>query len=99
MKRREGKKNENGRIDRINKYYPKYFYKITFSWLLAGVKDTVDDWGCCLDNEAFIERAGERDGVTEPALGWCDDGDDWPGKNFDERDPGPDDDDGENWRF
>jgi hypothetical protein len=89
-------KQTNGRRNRINKeanIILNNFYKITFSWLLAGVKETVDDWGCCFDNEGFIGRAGERDGVIEPALGWCDEGDDWPGKNFDERD------EGENCRF
>ncbi len=98
-KQKERKK--NGRRDRINKetnIILNIFYKITFSWLLAGVKETVDDWGCCFDNDGFVRRAGERDGVIEPAFGWCEDGEDWPDKNFDERDPGPDD-DGENWRF
>ncbi len=61
------------------------------------MKETVDEWECCFDNEGFIGRAGDRDGVTEPTFGWCDDRDAWPGKNFDGRDLGSDV--GENWRF
>ena len=72
---------------RTNKYYPKYFYKVTFSWLFVGVNETVEEGGCCFEEFGAVERAGDRDGVPEPEPGWWDGG----------RDDAPDD--GENWRF